>query len=113
MDTNMVEKWEKFYETVGGRHICVNCGAILTPEQMLKVGKVSTVGWVLTAVIALFLTLLGGLIFYCFAPRNGCPICKGNKDGILPLNSQKGLEVFKEKHPEFTNLTEGLVLGNE
>ena len=37
MDENIIETWKKFYETVGGRHICVNCGAILTPEQMLKV----------------------------------------------------------------------------
>lgn len=113
MDTAVVEKWEKFYETVGGRYICNKCGAILTQEQMLKAGNVSVLGWAITLVVALFLTLLGGIIFYYFAPRNGCPICKAKKDEIIPLNSQKGLEVFKEKHPEFANLTEGLVLENE
>lgn len=109
MDMSMMEKWEKFYETVGGRYICGKCGAILTKEQVLKAGNVSTLGWVITIALALFLTLLGGIIFYCFAPKNGCPICKNKKDDIFSLDSKEGLALFKQKHPEFAQLTEGLV----
>lgn len=104
MDNSINAKWNNFYETVGGRYICTNCGAILTREQTKEAGRVSATGWIIISVMFLTISKLLGFIYYYFAPRKGCGICKAKKENIVELKSPKGVNTFKQTHPSFAHL---------
>ena len=110
MDNSINGKWNNFCETVGGQYICTNCGAILTQEQTKEAGKVSATGWIIIAVMFLTISKLLGFIYYYFAPKKGCVICKAKKEDIVALKSLKGVDAFKQKHPSSAYLTKDLEL---
>lgn len=112
------EQWLKFYDTVGGKYICEECGSILTWFQKDHSKGVKTshiIGAFVIGIVpcAFILTPVGaGLFIYIyleyFAPRRGCPICHAKTERIIAIDSKEGLEVFKTKHPEYAYLTDGL-----
>ena len=111
------EKWEAFYEKVGGKYICAECGNILTWFQKNNAGRVKTLEIVLAFVIAVPISFIitpagGGLLVYIylhnFAKRVGCPICHAKQERIIRLNSSEGMAIFKVKHADHTHLLKDL-----
>lgn len=109
----MKSKWDEFYKEVGGKYICSECGAILTWTQKDLAGGVSVKGWGIAFLISLILTpFIGAIYLLSFAPKRGCPICHMKQEELYPINSNKGLEIFKRKHPDYAYLANDLVVGD-
>lgn len=103
------EQWNTFYETVGGKYICEECGNILTWFQYDSAGGLAGKGWLIGFLISFVLTpLIGAIYLLSFAPKRGCPICHAKKERIFPLNSPEGINLFKKKHPEHAHLLDHL-----
>lgn len=114
---NSKEEWNTFYNKVGGKYICSECGNILTWFQRDNAGRINRIEIVISFIIVLPLSfvitpLFGGLLLYLylhnFAKRVGCPICHNKQENIIPLNTKEGIDIFKIKHPEYANLLNNL-----
>lgn len=107
------KEWNDFYDRIGGKYICRECGQILTWFQRDRAGQVKGTEVLLSLAIAtplaFILTPVGaGLFMYIYlekcAKRKGCPVCTAKQENILPLNSEEGKEIFINKHPDYAHL---------
>ena len=106
---NSKEKWNIFYNKVGGKYICSECGNILTESQYKAINETSCRNWALIIILSILLTPLFAIIHLLFfGVKKKCPICKAELDKILSLNSKEGMKIFKDKHSKLANLLEGL-----
>ncbi len=114
------EQWNVFYDTVGGKYICSECGSILTWFQYDKAKSTSGKGYLISFIIAVVLCpiffigpVLGAIYLTGHAPKNGCPLCHVKPERIFPLNSQEGMAIFKTKHKKLAHLLKNLSVHGE
>lgn len=109
---NEKENWDIFYKTVGGKYICSECGHIMSWVQYDLSDRTSGKGWLIGFLIAFILTfilpgigtIIGVIYLLKYAPKRGCPTCGTKQNKIFRLDNKEGMNIFKNKYPEYVYL---------
>lgn len=92
--------WEEFYKLVGGKFICTECGQIMNWAEKDLANTTRGKDFLIAFLISFVLTPIAGAIWlFSFAKPRGCSKCHNKR--IVDLSSEEGIDIFKEKYPEY------------